>query len=674
MEDSPRPARLIRFEAFRADLQSGELFKNGQKVKLSGQPFEVLAMLLARPEELVSREELRKKLWPQDTFVDFDHSLNTAINKIREALGDSAENPHFVETLPRRGYRFIALVEPVAPVSSPATAAVGTPPLQAAGVLQAQPPNGPLPPRTGSFASRAFAALIRGVEDEHRARLRWRILAAVGIATTVLALLFGLNVAGLRDKVLTAVGARHGVPLPKIESIAVLPLENLSRDKEQEYFADGMTEELITNLGKIRSLRVISRTTAMHYKGTKKTLPEIARELHVDAVVEGSVLRSGNRVRITANLLHAPTDRHLWADTYERDLRDVLVLQGELARAIAEEVRIKLTPEEQARLATTRPVNPEAYQLYLKGRHLADTDVGGESYLKAVEYLEEAIQKDPGYPPTYATLAACYDYLALMEVLPVRETQQRARALVLKALELDNSYAEAHTDLGEVKLLADWDWSGGLTELRRAVDLDPGNSHVLSHYGWGLTLVRRFDEGIPFLERAIQLDPLSFANQVLAWALFHAHRDEQAVQQYQKRIHLDLSMVGSYLELGWVYEATGRNDEAISAYLQGATLSGDSADKVEALRDAYRAGGLRGYWKKNLEYLEEYAKHERVSPVDRAIMYTHAGEKEQAFRYLEKAFQQHAPGLAFLNVDRNYDPLRSDPRFQDLLRRMNFPP
>ncbi|MEJ2008307.1 MAG: winged helix-turn-helix domain-containing protein [Acidobacteriota bacterium] len=315
MPQATHPAKVLRFGVFELDLRAGELRKQGLKVRLQERPLQILALLLENPGEVVTREELRRQLWPADTFVDFDHSVNTAIKKLREALGDSAENPRFVETLPRHGYRFIATIDSGAAVHEPQK-----------GVSLAKPPR-----------ARRVAALVAG-----------------GVAA-ILVLLVAFDVAGLRGRLLSSVGASHDVPLPKIESIAVLPLENLSGDPAQEYFADGMTEELITDLGKISALRVISRTSVMRYKGTRKPLPEIARELHVDGIVEGTVLRSGNRVRITANLMYARTDRHLWAQAYERNLGDVLSLQDEVARNVASQIRIKVTSQEQARLASARP-------------------------------------------------------------------------------------------------------------------------------------------------------------------------------------------------------------------------------------------------------------------------------------------------------------------------------
>src|SRR5881296_2124969 len=362
-------------------------------------------MLLERPGEVVTREELQQKLWPNGTFVDFDHSLNTAVNRIREALGDTADNPRFIETLPRRGYRFIAPVE-VTLTPAPAPPGIG-------------PSEGP------QHAVPAAAQEIAGAVHEPPLPRRRALALTAGGLVAVAALLIGSYVGRWRERLL-----RTAAPVP-IDSIAVLPLENLSHDPEQEYFADGMTEELITTLGKIGSLRVISLTSVKQYKGTKKPLPDIARELGVDAIVEGTVLRSGNRVRITANLLHAPNDRHLWAETYERDLHDVLVLQGEVARAIANEVQIKLAPGAKMRLWGAHSVKPEAYETYLKGTNKCD-----------VELLEKAVKLDPDYAPAYAALAGCTYIPALFGGLSPSQAFPKIKESALSALERDDTLAE----------------------------------------------------------------------------------------------------------------------------------------------------------------------------------------------------------------------------------------
>jgi TolB-like protein/Tfp pilus assembly protein PilF len=463
------------------------------------------------------------------------------------------------------------------------------------------------------------------------------------------------------------------VPLPKIESIAVLPLANLSGDPQQEYFADGMTEALITDLSKIRVLKVISRTSAMQYKGVKKPLPQIARELGVDGIVEGSVLRVGDRVRITAQLIQAATDKHLWAETYDRDLRDILALQGEVAQAIANQIRIELTPQEQTRLASARPVNPEAYEAYLKGRHFSNT-LTPEGQLKGIGCYEKAIQNDPNYALAYAKMAHCYATLCALEYPPSMENRQRALAAARKALELDDRLAEAHVVLADDIFYFDWQWSRGEAEFRRAMEMDPGSVDAVMHYAICLEVVGRYDEAIAVMERAHQFDPLSpVVNTFLGGAMYAGHQDDRAIEQFRKTIELEPTDARAYGSLGDVYESLGRHEEAVAAYLKERSLSGDAAEGVQALRDAYRAGGIRGYWRKYLEHQRETAKREHVSPVTFASIYAHLNEKEQELEWLEKAYQQHTPALYQLKESRTWDSLRSDPRFQDLLRRMNFP-
>src|SRR5712692_3598410 len=439
----PAPAGVaFRFGAFEVDLAAGELRKHGIKIKLQEQPFQILAMLLEHAGEVVTREDLRERLWPADTFVDFDNGLNAATSKLRQALGDTAENPRFVETLARRGYRFLAPVERPTPAPLPAVIS-----LEAA-------------------AASARPALV----PLHRSR-RWMGAAVLALLLSVLAaLLFELNPGGLRDRVF---GKKS------IRSLAVLPLENLSRDADQEYFADGMTDTLITDLGKIAGLRVISRTSSMHYKGTGKTLPEIARELNVDAVIEGAVLRSGDHVRITTQLVEAASDRHLWAESYERELRDVLTLQGEVARDVAKQVNIKLSQEEQTRLASAHPVDPKALEAYLKGRYeLYKMTLEGTK--KSIDYFAQALDKDPTYARAWAGLS---EALSLPSVPQgtwdshPQEVLAKAKAAALRALELDGALSEGHLSLGLV-LEREWLWSGAEKEYQRAIALDPNNARA----------------------------------------------------------------------------------------------------------------------------------------------------------------------------------------------------
>src|SRR5208282_273155 len=446
-------ARIVRFGIFEADLTTRELCKGGIRIKLHGQPFEVLAMLLERPGEAVPREVLRDRLWSTDTFVDFDHGVNTAINRLREALGDSAENPRFIETLPRRGYRFIA------PVESQASA----------------PPGSNVIPG-GVPSSGATPAVIPVAAHLHGTRAKVLALAVV----VAIALLVGLSLTSVRERLL-------GRPSPpRVQSLAVLPLVDLSGNSDQDYFADGMTEALITDLGKISALRVISRTSVTQYKGTKKSLPQIARELNVDALVEGTVARSGSHLRITANLVQASPEKHLWAESYESEVGDILTVQGEVAQAIAREIQVKLTPEEQKLLGNVRPVNPEAHDDYLKGRYLCDKD-DREGLDKAFPYFQRAIEEAPNDPLAYAGLADCYALwgwagdLFAGDLSP-RDTMPKARDAALKALQLDDALAEAHTSLGRVDLIFERKWSGAEREFKRAIELNPSYSRAHMWY------------------------------------------------------------------------------------------------------------------------------------------------------------------------------------------------
>jgi TolB-like protein/DNA-binding winged helix-turn-helix (wHTH) protein/Tfp pilus assembly protein PilF len=637
MKDANARPHLLRFGVFEVDLRTGELRKQGLKIKLHGQPFQVLAMLLERPGELVTREEIREKLWPGDTFIDFEHSVNSSIKRLREALGDDRAAPRFIETLPRHGYRFIAPVETIAP------------PVGAIHEL-------PLP----TTAPRAI--------HESPLRKHWVVAMAAGAVVVMAAAVLALNVAGLRDRLSKAAGAVREPPL-QIQSIAVLPLENLSRDPEQEYFADGMTEELITNLGKISALRVISRTSVMQYKGTKKPLPQIARELNVDAIVEGTVQRSENRVRITANLLHAPTDRHLWAETYERDLRDVLALQSEVARAIADEVKAKLTPDVQARLARTRPVDPEVHDLYLKGNYSLTHD---DPY-KGLECFEQAIKKDPNFARGYVGLAQSYSSLGGGVLLPSVEAYAKEKAYARKALELDDSLAEAHAALAEALYAGDWDWGGGEREFQRALELNPNSDGAHHAYSQYLMLLGRAQEAIGHARRALEINPASAMEYVgLGQRYFFNRQYDQTLQQCQRVAEVDPNE-RMYWIPGVTYREKGMYKEAIAAFLSAPEPFLDSPMVLGHLGNTYARAGQRFEAQKVLQKLIDLSR-QNIGTWEVALVYAGLGDKDRAFEWLEKAYQVHDKGMLYLKVDPPLDPLRSDPRFQDLLRRMNFPP
>src|SRR3989441_2920842 len=472
----------LRFGVFELDPQAGELRKKGMQIRLQGQPVEILAMLLQRPGETITREELQKKLWPADTFVDFEQGLNNAMKRLRESLDDSAENPHFIETLPRHGYRFIGSVN---------------------GLEQ-------VPAERAKTTRSAGASILR---------------AALGIVAilAVAAVLVGLNVRGWRDRLLKS------APKPKIQALAVLPLTNLSGDPEQEYFADGMTESLITELGKISSPRVISRQSVMQYKSSKKSLQEIAGELKVDAVLEGAVVRSGDRMRVTIHLSQALPEHQLWAQEYNRSIGDALTLQGEIARAITDEIQVKLTPEERNRLASSRSANPEAQDDYLHGLYFAPPLKSESDTQKAIAHFRKAIEKDPTFAPAYTELAMAYFWLGNPEQggPSARETMPQAKALVARALQLDPSLARAHLALGLILLNSEWNWSGAENQYRIALKLNPNCADCHFQYGVLLAGLGRNDEAIAQTNQAIELNPLSgiYRNWLAAIAFFSLQFD-----------------------------------------------------------------------------------------------------------------------------------------------------
>jgi len=515
--------------------------------------------------------------------------------------------------------------------------------------------------------------------------LRWRVGAAVAAASLV-GLLVALNVAGLRDRVLAVVGAgprdrvaaivgaQHAAPLPKIESLAVLPLENLSGDPEEEYFADGMTEALISEVGQIGALRVISRQSVMRYKGTDKPLPQIARELNVDAVVEGSVLRSGDRVRVTAQLIGALPERHLWARSYERDLRDILALQGEVAQAIAREVQVKLTPQEQARLARARPLHPEAHDAYLKGRYF--WNMRNENALRrGLQYFQQAIETDPNYAVAYAGLADSYTILADNKFSPPEECYPKARVAALKALEIDDSLAEAHVSLAHILRGYDWDWSGAAREYQRGIELNPGYATAHHWYAMFLSAMGRHAEAITQIRKARELDPLSIRiNANVGYVLYFAREYDQAVEELRKALELDPNDIASHAYLGLVYSQKAMHQEAIAASRRAHQLSVGRGAPPLYHAYAYGVGGKRGEALKMLAELQNPSRQSHLPPVLVAAVHAGLGDKQEALTWLEKAYAERAADLVMLKVDPMFDPLRSDSRFRDLLRRMNFPP
>jgi len=623
-------SRVVRFDSFELDVRAGELRKAGVKLRLQGQPIQVLVTLLNSAGELVTREELQAQLWPAETFVDFDHSLHNAIARIRETLGDSAGTPRYIETLPRRGYRFIGAVERVA--------------------IEEPLPSGPTLPSPETP--------IAPVRNRSRAILIAALLMAFALAAAI---------------VIPAFLHRAAAP-PSVRSIAVLPLDNFSGDPAQEYFADGMTDELITDLAKIGALRVISRTSVMRYKGTKKALPEIAKELNVDGIIEGSVMRSGQRVRITAQLLYGPTDKHLWAETYDRDLGDVLSLQSEVAQAIAQQVRAQVTPQQQARFSSARPVNPEAYDAYLRGRYYLSNQYTMPGPLNTAKaYFEEAVRKDPGFALAYSGLADAYVYLVFFGHMPPESGYRHAEEADRHALSLDDSIGEAHDTLAVLSWRYNWDWDATERELNQAIALAP--SYICAHEDRAeyLAFRGRRSEAEAEMTKILELDK-SVSATLTESAVDYQLRDFDRLLEVSRRgMALNPKEWLEHYYLGIGYEGTGKRLESISEYQKAVELSGGNDDATLSLAHAYAGVGRISEAQKMLRELEQKSTKVDVSPYRIATLYATLGDKDSAFKFLEKAYQEKSLDLSWhLKADLRIDNLRSDPRYRNLLRRIGL--
>jgi TolB-like protein/DNA-binding winged helix-turn-helix (wHTH) protein/Flp pilus assembly protein TadD len=626
------PLRVIRFGPFEFQPHTGELRKHGLRLKLRGQPIELLTMMLRHPGEPVTREELQRLLWPADTYVDFEHSLNAAMKRLRAALGDSADAPRFIETLAGRGYRFIA------PVSQPAEEAPQVPPPPAA--------NGkPEPEPEVKPAARRLPGL-------------W----AAAAAGFVLLVLLATNFARLREMV------RGRTSLGPIRSLVVLPLANLSGDPDQDYFVEGMTDALRQHLEGVASLRVISRTSSIHYLGSGKPLPDIARELNVDAVVDGSVLRSGDRVRINVELIHAGMDRHLWSNSYERDLRDVFVLQAEVAQRIADEIRVTLTPHDRAQLARVRNSDPEAYRAYSNGR-VRWNKRNEQDLKKAIGFFQLAIDRDPNYALAYDGLADCWLPLGWYGFLPPSETFPHARAAIIKALSLDDSMAETHTSLAFVNMYYDRDWAGAEREFHRAIELNPNYANGHHWYGEYLSLVGRHAEAIAESQRARELDPLS--NIINAWVssrYFFARQYDKAIEEGRNAVQMDPDFGPAHLVLGHAYEQKGMLEEAIAEFEKASSLAGGGSMYAASLAHALALAGKRAEASRMLHDLNREAARRFISAYDLAIASIALGNRDETFELLGAAVREGSPRVAFVGVDPRFVTLRADPRFSALLR------
>lgn len=621
MSEPFHPPMPVRFGAFEVNLPTRELRKRGVKIRLQEKPLELLIALLERPGEVITREILREKLWPGNTFVDFDHGLNNAVNRLREALCDSADKPLFIETVPRLGYRFI-------------------------GQIKADPPS--------ETALPAPEPVMAPLSEKRRLPTLW--IAAVGVAAVCVGWL----------------SVRHSLKAAPIESIAVLPLANLAPNGSEDYFADGMTEELITQLAKTGSLRVISRTSVMRYRNTSQPLAEIGAALNVDALVEGTVRRSGERVRITVQLVRTSPERHLWAEAYDGDIRDILSLQREAATDIVSRIQTKLVASKAVSLGTTRRLDPGTYENYLRGRYfLARRNV--DAMNKAVAYFRQALQQDPQYARAYASLAVAYDLLGMYEVLAPEQSFPLAKAFASEGLQLDPTLAEAYTARAAAASSWEFDWAAAERDFEHAIALDPSSAFAHHWYGEHLINVGKAERAVSELERARELDPLSLPiNSTLGRVYRDARRFDKALDQCKKTIELDPNLAMAHWCLGQAYLGKRDFSKAIPE-LERANALGTTPLLTCDLAYAYAGIGRFAEARNLLQNLQKSPGAAYPSPYLRAVIYGELGEKDRAFQNLDRAYREHDSHITYLALDPELDSLRSDPRFPTLLRRLRIP-
>jgi TolB-like protein/DNA-binding winged helix-turn-helix (wHTH) protein len=633
--------RTALFGSYALNLRSGELRKFGTKVKMGEQAFQILHMLLETPGEMVTREELRTKLWANDTFVDFDHGLNSAVQRLRDCLSDSAGKPRWVETIPRRGYRFVGQVQwsddslSAEILTKPTTENVDEsfdPEPQTS--LSAGPSEAPPPVR---FFGRRLA-----------------VVAVVAVIAFLAAVPIVRWISGV---------ASTSQALP-IKSLAVLPLENLSGDPAQEYFADGMTDEVITLLAKIPALRITSRTSVMQYKRVHRPLREIAQELGVDGILEGSVIRTGNRVHLTAQLIHAASDTHVWAESFDRDLNDVGSIQNELAQTIAKVIG---TPTSIS-AKSEKKINPEAHDAYLLGRYYW---FAGE-FEKSHQYFQKAIDLQPDYAAAWSGVADSYGLGAVGGQFPSEAVMPQAEAAAKRAVELDDLSAEAHNSRAAMQLFYRWDWVAAERESARAVELNPNfaEGHHLRSYT--LRSLNRMDEALQEEKKAMELDP--FARPwAVGYALIRARQFDAALNH--ARILCDAQPNNADLHdlLASAYFVKGMEKESEEESERSLQLAGEKDELAEQIQ-VYRHGGFRAVLEWRVDKLKQKAAKQYVTPSNFADAYAQLGLKEETLHYLEESYRERAPHLVFLQSDPGFDFLHSDPRYRAIIKKMGLPP
>lgn len=614
----------FRFGVFEVALEAGELRKHGHRIRLPLQSFRVLQVLVERPMQLISRDELRQSLWPADTPVEFDHNLNNAVSRLREALGDEADNPRFVETVPRRGYRFIAPI------------------------IDNQKEE-PAPPRPAVDP-----------EPRHTPRFDLRYVAAL---TVILFVAAAMVLALVRPPWQSQKRSASDVT---VQALAVLPFLNLSGDPGQEYFADGMTEALIVELSGLGGFGVISRTSSMQYKTVTRPVAEIADELGVDAVVEGSVSRDGNRMRVTVRLIDAHRGTNLWAQSFEREIDTILVFQGEVARSIADAIHVTVSGP---RLAARR-VDPEVYELYLRGRHLLNRRTEADLQ-KALEYFELVLEKDPGNARAHAAVAAAWQAMSdWNNFVAPKIGLPKAKAAALRALDIDSSLAEAHVRLAFVNETYEWKLPEAEAGYKRAIELDPNLAEAYQYYSFFLSRLGRGEESVQLGRRAYQLDPLSMAvNVEYGTRLLDTGKVDEALALLRRTVELDPEYFDTYVHLSHVFEALQRPADQVAAALRGAEASGRAPHALQALARAYAVTGDQAEAMKILDELHK--RPTQRNAYDVAMIHLRLKQYERGLSWLVTACEERAAALAFFyrnHTGRLFDPIRHDKRFRQVLR------
>jgi TolB-like protein/DNA-binding winged helix-turn-helix (wHTH) protein/Tfp pilus assembly protein PilF len=657
------PARVrYEFGPFTLDPASFRLSRGTSDVPLTPKAFETLLLLVRERRRALTKQELFDAVWP-DTAVT-ENTLTQRIKEIREALGDRAMEPAYIRTLPRVGFQFVAGVreaEAEAPVEGTTPGATPQPSdaeLPAAGVTTASIDR----------AERPEAALASLIEAAPKGPpYRFRLAAGAILVIATLAVL--------------VYSTRRGAPAPEAGDpsgrvmLAILPFQNLSGDPEQGYIADGLTEEMIAELGRLDSTRlgVIPRTSVMAYQSTTKSVAEIARDLKVDFVLEGSVRREADRVRIVAQLIRASDQSHVWAESYDRDSRSILSLQSEVARAIARQTRLTLSPDAEARLGRTASVHPEAYQAYLKGRFFLNQRTGS-AVRKALDEFQRAIAIDPSYAHAYAGLAEAHDLLVSYADVPPRDSYERGLAAAERAIALDQGLSEAYSSLGGIHASYTWNWAEAEKAHRRALQLDPSNPLARKGYSELLSIVGRHDEAVGEARRAVELDPLSLLLQSNLGIIYsRARRGPEAVQQMTQTIGMDPNYMLGHLNLGLIQAANGSYQEALVAFQHARRYSPEFGDSLGLLAYAYGKTGRLADARATGRDLQRLSSERYVSSYIHALYHLGLGEREQALTRFERAYEERSWLVALLKVDPLLDELRADPRFQALLRRMRFP-